>query len=55
MKTNEESKFWFLHCTYVDMCGVQHYLKYKMPLDFQENVSCVMGQHVNAILEYMVE
>lgn len=55
MKTKKEKKFWFLHFTYVDMYGMQHRMKYKMPRDFQKNVACVMGQHANAELEYEEE
>lgn len=40
----QPKKYWYLHCTYVDMCGMQHNLKYKLPMDFQNNVAVVFGR-----------
>lgn len=37
----QEKKYWYLHLDYIDMHGMQHSLKYKMPRDFQQGVAAV--------------
>lgn len=55
MKKKNEKKFWFLHFTYVDMYGMQHNMKLKMPRDFQKNVACVLDKYHKTYLAFEEE
>ena len=52
MKTKKEKKYWFLHFVYIDMYGMEHRMKYKMPREFQKSVACVIGKGKNSTLKY---